>query len=581
MKLSVIIPCFKFKDYIQDCVDSVLNQITNFEFEILISDDYSSDGTNELLYSIYKDNSKVKILTNLENKGALENISLLLNSCKGEYVMYIDGDDYFIDVNYFQRAINFLDANKEYVMYSTGYNYLHSKGEIDNSNFKIGLKQDVSINDLLNNNYITFGRVFKRFDNLIKYWMKDLPYPDWAINYEILKHGLARCELNFCSGIYRLTETGMITQFDETEKSRRFTQTMDVINTIHANKIISIIDCFVYNDNIANKLRDAIQRLRKFGHDVMLITNTPVDKDIISSVDYLFYDHRNPLFTLNKYKHNGIDYWKNMGTFEVHDYVPHLQRHGLSVLTNIFRSIKFAKQLGYTHFQRFEVDDLFGEKSVEWIKKVPYIVFEKQKKGLFYINENNNPPDFSFHYFFCEINYFLENSDNIECEEDYDVFLTKHNSDKTFIMAEEYMFKNFSKCSDLILREGNDLMKCEDFPDTAWNTEVSPCNLDKKYEKCSTKIYKNFSKYKNESMCENDNYVVLSYNYSDNNRNRIIVAEFEDGSRITIFHTLGGKHCWQFDYINKNVKFIEVYENEKLLYKENISEVSSYICYNI
>lgn len=578
MKLSVIVPCFKFKNYIEECIDSILNQNVNFDFEIIVRDDFSNDGTQELLIKKYSNNSKVKILRSDVNIGAVKNLNILLETAIGEYVAALDGDDYLSDTNYYQRAVDFLDLNKTYSLYCSGYRYFENNKFNPENGFLTGLKTEIHLEDMFYTNYVSFGRVFRNYKNIIKNWMEELPYPDWAINCEILVHGPSKCDLNHCVGVYRITNTGMITSFDEDTKRKKHDETLNEIKKRYTNRTISIIDCFVYKNEIKEKLILAIERLRKLGKDIMLITNTPIDKDISSLVDYVFYDHNNRLFTMNKYKHNDIVFFKSMGWFTIHDVVPHLQRHGLSVLTNIFRSLTIAKTLGYTHFQRFEVDDLFGEKSIEWIKQVDLMCVNENKKGLFYINRNNYPPDFSFHYYYCDIEYFLKKCHNIFGERDYDEFIKKHNNDNTFIMAEEFMFLNLHDSNELILREGQ--LMFQDFSDTTWNTEVSTCNLEKKYNFCSTKVYTNYKKDENGNFIEQNNYVLLSYNYSDDVRSRKIVLKLDNNQEYTCFQNLGCINSWTFEYIPKNVIAIDVFEDDKLLYTDEVSQPKSSIYFN-
>ena len=99
MKLSVIIVSYKFKDYIKQSIESVLNQQTNFDFELLIRDDFSNDGTEEVIVEKLKLNTNNKVtirhFLSTENWGVFNNIKFLLENCKGEYVSYLDGDDFF------------------------------------------------------------------------------------------------------------------------------------------------------------------------------------------------------------------------------------------------------------------------------------------------------------------------------------------------------------------------------------------------------------------------------------------------------------------------------------------------------
>lgn len=575
MKLSVIIPCFKFKNYIEQCIDSILSQKLNFDFEIIVRDDFSEDGTQELLIKKYSNNPKIKILNSDKNVGAVYNLKLLLENSNGEYVAHLDGDDYLTDINYYQRAIDFLDSNQNYSLYSSGYRFFENGKFYPENKFFVGLKSEIYINDMLNTNLVSFGRVFRNYKNIVKDWMINLPYPDWAFNCEILRRGPAKCELNYYVGIYRSHNTGMITSLDENAKQKKHNETLFEIKKRYTNKTISIIDCFVYKNEIKEKLISTINNLRKLEKDILLITNTPVDRDIISKVDYVFYDYNNRLFTMNKYKHNDIIFYKSSGWFTIHDVVPHLQRHGLSVLTNIFRSLIIAKSLGYTHFQRFEVDDLFGEKSLEWIKQVDMMCVNENKKGLFYINRNNTPPDFSFHYYYCDIEYFLKKCHNILGERDYDEFIKKHNDDNTFIMAEEFMFLNLHDSNEVILREGR--LMFQDFSDTVWNTEVSTCNLEKKYNLCSTKVYINYKKDNGGNFIEQNNYVLLSYNYSDRVRSRKILIKTQDDNQYNIVQNMGGRNSWTFEYVQKNIKSIDVFEDDKLIYTEDITRPKSSI----
>jgi glycosyltransferase involved in cell wall biosynthesis len=578
MKLSVIIPCFNFKNYIEECIDSILNQNVNFDFEIIVRDDFSNDGTQELLIKKYSNNSKVKILLPDANIGAVNNLNILLETATGEYVAVLDGDDYLSDTNYYQRAVDFLDLNKTYSLYCSGYRYFENNKFNPEHGFLTGLKTEIHLQDMFYTNYVSFGRVFRNYKNIIKNWMEELPYPDWAINCEILVHGPAKCDLNHCVGVYRITNTGMITAFDEDTKRKKHDETLNEIKKRYTNRTISIIDCFVYKNEIKEKLILAIERLRKLGKDIFLITNTTVDKDISCLVDYIFYDSNNRLFTNDKYVHSDIVFYKSMGWFSINEVVPHLQRHGLSVLINIFRSLTIVKTLGYTHFQRFEVDDLFGEKSLDWIKQVDVMCFNEKKRGLFYINRNNTPPDFSFHYYYCDIEYFLNKCHNIFRERDYDEFIKKYNNNNTFIMAEEFMYLNFHDSEDVILRDGH--LMFQDFSDTIWNTEVSTCNLEKKYNFCSTKVYTNCKKDENGNFIEQNNYVLLSYNYSDYIRSRNVVIKLDDNTEYTVYQSLGGRDSWTFEYIPKNIKSIGVFENEKLIFTEEITKPKSIIYFN-
>ena len=222
MKLSVIIVSYKFKDYIKQAIDSVLNQQTNFDFELLIRDDFSNDGTEEVIVETLKLNTNNKVtirhFLSTENWGAFNNIKFLLENCKGEYVSYLDGDDFFSYMSKLQHQVDFLDNNPEYVVHSTGSYLLDKYGNdlIGDGKYLVPLKEDVVIEDVFGANIVTFGKTFRNLPNLIQSWMENVIFLDWIIVYNLLKNGKAKCE-DWPSGCYRTTGDGSMTSLSTDE----------------------------------------------------------------------------------------------------------------------------------------------------------------------------------------------------------------------------------------------------------------------------------------------------------------------------------------------------------------------------
>ncbi|WP_350546443.1 glycosyltransferase [Pseudoalteromonas sp. 5-MNA-CIBAN-0065] len=110
-KLSVSIITYNAEKYIESVLDSVLNQETDFEYEIVIGDDGSQDRTPEILRKYAKNYSNVKAITRNENIGANKNYLDVLSNCTGEYIAHLDGDDLMLPGK-LQKQVDFLDANK-------------------------------------------------------------------------------------------------------------------------------------------------------------------------------------------------------------------------------------------------------------------------------------------------------------------------------------------------------------------------------------------------------------------------------------------------------------------------------------
>jgi glycosyltransferase involved in cell wall biosynthesis len=581
IKLSAIIPCYNFENYIAQSINSVLFQETNFEFDLYIIDDISTDRTYDLVRDIYGKNLKIKIFRPEKNQGITKNIKYILSKIDSEYVFLMDGDDYLIDNSYFQRAVDFLENNKNFSLYCTGYKHLYNNGDTNptgNTHFISNIRQ-IELTDLLNINHVAFGRIFRNYKNLIKPWMRDTFHEDWIMNAEILKHGPAMSEPNL-GGMYRITKSGRITSLSEEQIRQKNLKTIEVIKAHLNNKTITIIDSFVYNEQVNKKLKNTVEWMNEDGYDILLVSNTPVDKDIIQNVKFYLYDNRNQLFK-EKYQHeNVVDFWKiYYDGFEIHDVVPETQNHGLSVLINLFNAISYAKQQGYTHFQRFEVDDIFGEKSREYIKNVPSVCFNANKKGMFYFNSSKTPPDISFHYFYCEIDEFLSKVKKISKEEDYVDYLQSVYGNKSFKIVEVFLYDNIKINGDenILVKAGAAEMYV-DFPDTKWNTETSISSFDPKYKKCITKLY-HVNKYDSStsSYIRTSDYIVSTYSYCSEKITRKIVAERNNGERTEIEHTVLAATGWAWNSVPSDVNSISVYENEKLLYTEHVSDCISYI----
>lgn len=92
MKFSIIIPVYNVEKYLKKCIDSVLNQ-TYQDFEIIIVNDGSTDNSSQILNN-YKDNDKI-IIINQSNHGLSYSRNKGVEKSSGEYILFLDSDDYY------------------------------------------------------------------------------------------------------------------------------------------------------------------------------------------------------------------------------------------------------------------------------------------------------------------------------------------------------------------------------------------------------------------------------------------------------------------------------------------------------
>ena len=115
--VSVVMPTYNHEKYIARAIESILSQKTDFEYELVIGDDASSDRTQEIIWhyaSQYPD--KIKVICRKKNLGALKNSIGIIRKCQGKYLATCEGDDYWIDNEKLQKQVDFMEANPEYSM---------------------------------------------------------------------------------------------------------------------------------------------------------------------------------------------------------------------------------------------------------------------------------------------------------------------------------------------------------------------------------------------------------------------------------------------------------------------------------
>ncbi len=119
--VSIRCTAYNHELYIAQALDGFLMQETNFPFEIVIHDDASTDKTQEIIREYEKRFPKIIApIYQTENQYSKHDgklTKLINNACKGRYVAFCEGDDYWNDKNKLQIQIDFLESNPDYFMH--------------------------------------------------------------------------------------------------------------------------------------------------------------------------------------------------------------------------------------------------------------------------------------------------------------------------------------------------------------------------------------------------------------------------------------------------------------------------------
>lgn len=133
MSILVSINCttYNHEAYIADALESFLMQKTNFEFEVLVGEDCSTDGTRKIVEDYSKKYpNKIKIVTSHENIGGRKNMVRLQADSMGKYIAICEGDDYWTDPYKLQKQVDFMEGNHDFSLCVHGANIVTADKKI-------------------------------------------------------------------------------------------------------------------------------------------------------------------------------------------------------------------------------------------------------------------------------------------------------------------------------------------------------------------------------------------------------------------------------------------------------------------
>ena len=168
IKVTVWLSTYNQEPFVAQALDSILMQKTNFQFEIIAADDCSTDRTQEIILD-YQKRYPGKIVTFFpeHNLGGCRKLTGCIDSglFRGEYLSYLEGDDYWLGEDRLQTLVDFLDTHTEYSRVSHRRRVIDGDG--NDKGFDIPedvLNKPFTIEDFLaGKNYSDFGSVFRNY----------------------------------------------------------------------------------------------------------------------------------------------------------------------------------------------------------------------------------------------------------------------------------------------------------------------------------------------------------------------------------------------------------------------------------
>lgn len=123
---SIVLITYNHASYIRRSIEGMLEQKTSFPFELIIGEDCSLDNTREIVLECQRAHpSIIRVITSDKNVGLLENVRRCEEACRGEYICYCGGDDYWTAPDKLERQVGFLQTHPDYALVHTAFATLY------------------------------------------------------------------------------------------------------------------------------------------------------------------------------------------------------------------------------------------------------------------------------------------------------------------------------------------------------------------------------------------------------------------------------------------------------------------------
>lgn len=160
IKVSVVMITYKHAAFIKQAVESILNQETSFDIELIIAEDNSPDNTFDIVSSIIESHPRGKAINyvrNEQNLGIMPNSKKALDMVKGQYIATCEGDDYWIDPHKLQKQVDFMDKNPSFAICFHNTRIEYFEGNLSPYLLNENIEKDVfTINDMIGEDEIWF-----------------------------------------------------------------------------------------------------------------------------------------------------------------------------------------------------------------------------------------------------------------------------------------------------------------------------------------------------------------------------------------------------------------------------------------
>lgn len=232
MKVSVLMITYNHEKFIDHALKSVLMQDVDFDYEIVIGEDCSTDRTREIVTGYQKKYpEKIRVLLSENNMGMLRNYARTFHACKGQYIAVLDGDDYWSSPNKLKKQVDFLDAHPEC---SVCFHKVRAQYDGSGKSIVIGVpyeKNKYLLKDLVPMNFIANCSVMYRAGLIETFpdWWYSVEMTDWTTHILHAQYGDVGY-INEVMGVYRVQPGGVWSMRSDIDNLQEDIKVYDLVN---------------------------------------------------------------------------------------------------------------------------------------------------------------------------------------------------------------------------------------------------------------------------------------------------------------------------------------------------------------
>jgi glycosyltransferase involved in cell wall biosynthesis len=221
MEVSVLLSTYNQEQYIEQALESVLMQETDFDYEIVVLEDCSTDATREIVLAYQKRHpNKIRLRLASQNQSSNKPFAEEFHAAPSRYIATLDGDDYWTSPSKLQIQVDFLRSHPECALCFHNALRIYEDQNRAQVRYNPGNQKLIcAIEDIWESNFIAGCTPMIRKDALSTFpkWYYDLLWGDWPLYILCAQRGNIGY-INEILGVYRIHSQGFWSKLNAIQK---------------------------------------------------------------------------------------------------------------------------------------------------------------------------------------------------------------------------------------------------------------------------------------------------------------------------------------------------------------------------